>query len=217
MSAVTTRRLVNPRAAASPSIYSRCECEFDTATICEFGNCRAIHSDSEPQPQPSSRIDWPSARSACSTVWRSASSSASCSVEAGSLVETRGIFAVRAEHVARRTPPALRNAGRWPRRYVRRWRAPPSRRRTTASLSASPLASRVAVREHSRWIAARMTRSGSGTRSAVPMIGDDSGSPCDRLPLSLVAAERTRWCATDSRGSARRASAASALPAAGCR
>ena len=49
------------------------------------GNCRAIHSDSEPQPQPSSRIDCPSARSACSTVWRSASSSASCSVEAASL------------------------------------------------------------------------------------------------------------------------------------
>ena len=39
-----------------------------------------------------------------------------------------------------------------------------------ASLSALPLASRVAVREHSRWIAARITMSGSGTRSAVPMI-----------------------------------------------
>jgi hypothetical protein len=33
----------------------RCECEFDTATTFEFGNRRAIHSDSEPQPQPS----WP--------------------------------------------------------------------------------------------------------------------------------------------------------------
>jgi hypothetical protein len=39
-----------------------------------------------------------------------------------------------------------------------------------ASLSALPLASLVAVREHSRWTAARTTRSGSGTRSAVPMI-----------------------------------------------
>ena len=39
-----------------------------------------------------------------------------------------------------------------------------------ASLSALPVASRVAVREHSRWIAARMMTSGSGTRSAVPMI-----------------------------------------------
>ena len=39
-----------------------------------------------------------------------------------------------------------------------------------ASLSALPLASLVAVREHSRWIAARMMTSGSGTRSAVPMI-----------------------------------------------
>jgi len=41
-----------------------------------------------------------------------------------------------------------------------------------ASLSALPLASRVAVREHSRWIAARMMRSGSGTRSAVPIVQD---------------------------------------------
>ena len=51
----------------------------------ECGNCRAIHNDSEPQPQPSSRIDWPSAISACSTVWRSASSSASCKLDSGSL------------------------------------------------------------------------------------------------------------------------------------
>ena len=41
-----------------------------------------------------------------------------------------------------------------------------------ASLSASALASRVAVREHSRWMAARTTTSGNGTRSAVPMILD---------------------------------------------
>jgi hypothetical protein len=41
-----------------------------------------------------------------------------------------------------------------------------------ASLSVSPLASRVAVREHNRWTAVRITRSGSGTRSAVPMILD---------------------------------------------
>ena len=39
-----------------------------------------------------------------------------------------------------------------------------------ASLSVLPVASRVAVREQSRWIAARMTTSGSGTRSAVPMM-----------------------------------------------
>ena len=39
-----------------------------------------------------------------------------------------------------------------------------------ASLSALPIASRVAVREHSRWIAARMTTSGSGTRSAVTIM-----------------------------------------------
>ena len=72
----------SPVVAVSNSNSQR---EFDTAVISEWGNCRAIHSDSEPQPQPSSRIDWPSARSACSTVWRSASSSASCKVEAGSL------------------------------------------------------------------------------------------------------------------------------------
>ena len=86
------------------------------------------------------------------------------------LVEARRIFAVRARARARRTPPALRSAARWPRRCTRRWRARPSRRRTSASLSASPLASRAAVREHSRWIAARMMTSGSGTRSAVPMM-----------------------------------------------
>jgi hypothetical protein len=41
-----------------------------------------------------------------------------------------------------------------------------------ASLSALPPASRVAVREQSWWIAARMMASGSGTRSAVPMIDE---------------------------------------------
>jgi hypothetical protein len=39
-----------------------------------------------------------------------------------------------------------------------------------ASVAALPSAIRAAVREHSRWIAARMMRSGSGTHSAVPMI-----------------------------------------------
>jgi hypothetical protein len=39
-----------------------------------------------------------------------------------------------------------------------------------ASLSALPAASLVAVREHIRWMAARTMASGSGTRSAVPMI-----------------------------------------------
>ncbi len=38
--------------------------EFDTAVMRAFGNCSAIHKDSEPQPQPSSRIDWPSASAA---------------------------------------------------------------------------------------------------------------------------------------------------------
>jgi hypothetical protein len=41
-----------------------------------------------------------------------------------------------------------------------------------ASLSAFPVASRVAVREHSRLIAARTMTSGNGTRSAVPMMVD---------------------------------------------
>jgi hypothetical protein len=39
-----------------------------------------------------------------------------------------------------------------------------------ASLSAFPVASLVAVREQSWWMAARIMASGSGTRSAVPMI-----------------------------------------------
>ena len=85
MSAVITLRFDRSRDAASLSMYWRCEFELDTATTCAFGNCRAIHSDSDPQPQPSSRIACPSAKSACSTVWRSASSSASCKVDAGSL------------------------------------------------------------------------------------------------------------------------------------
>ncbi len=59
MSAVITFRFFNPRRAASPMMYSRCELEFDTAVIRACGNCRAANSDSEPQPQPSSRIDLP--------------------------------------------------------------------------------------------------------------------------------------------------------------
>src|SRR3954453_15903859 len=49
------------------------------------------------------------------------------------------------------------------------WRAAISSAKE-ASLSALPLASLVAVREHSRWIAARITMSGSGTRSTAPII-----------------------------------------------
>ncbi|MGY4346217.1 hypothetical protein ACVWXM_002684 [Bradyrhizobium sp. GM7.3] len=42
-----------------------------------------------------------------------------------------------------------------------------------AASSAPPSADRrVTVREHRRWIAARITTSGNGTRSAVPMIAD---------------------------------------------
>ena len=29
------------------AIYSACEIELETATTCEFGNCRAIHSEIE--------------------------------------------------------------------------------------------------------------------------------------------------------------------------
>ena len=115
---------------ASPSMYSRCEREFDTAMTREFGNCRAIHSDSEPQPQPSSRIDWPSARSACSAVWRSASSSASRNVRGRRPYRSRRNIFASAPARGRRTPPAPHNAAHWPRRYVLRWRGPPFRRRT---------------------------------------------------------------------------------------
>ena len=101
MSAVTTRRFFKPRACGLRlDIFALRMSNSTPRQSANCGNCRAIHSDSEPQPQPSSRIDWPSARSACSTVWRSASSSASCSVDVRLLVEAGGIFAVRAEHAA---------------------------------------------------------------------------------------------------------------------
>src|ERR1700750_2768245 len=45
-------------------------------------------------------------------------------------------------------------------------------RAKAAPRSLLPLARRMAVREHSRWIAARMITSGSGTRSAVSMMAD---------------------------------------------
>src|ERR1700687_2790903 len=99
MSAVITRRFISPRATPSPWIYIRCACEFDTAVTCDFGNCRAIHSDSEPQPQPSSRIDCPSARSACSTVWRSLLLGV-LQRRRRLLVEARRVFAVRAQYVS---------------------------------------------------------------------------------------------------------------------
>ena len=213
MSAVTTRRFVKPRAAASPSMYSRCECEFDTAVICEFGNCRAIHSDSEPQPQPSSRIDCPSARSACSTVWRSASSSASCRVDGRLLVEARGIFAVRAEHVreeCRRHLVMLGIGGvgvfgDGARRHLAGERGVASRHRRSAS--------RVAVREHSRW----MRGADDDVRQRHAFGGADDRGDEAHVDHSLfaAAAERTCWCATDSRDSARRASAASAASSGG--
>src|SRR6202158_2370812 len=97
MSAVTTRRFFNPRPAALRTIYSRCVYEFDTAVTSPFGNCRAIHSDSEPQPQPSSRIDCPSARSACSTVWRRLLLGV-LQRRRRLLVEARRVFAVRPQY-----------------------------------------------------------------------------------------------------------------------
>jgi hypothetical protein len=42
----------------------RCGAELETAVMRAFGNCCAIHNVSDPQPQPSSRMSWPSARPA---------------------------------------------------------------------------------------------------------------------------------------------------------
>jgi hypothetical protein len=83
----------------------------------------------------------------------------------GLLVEAGGVFEVWAEHLRRRRA-APRRAGCWPRRPVWRWR--PFRRQTRHRPRRSPW--RAAVREHRRWIAARIMTSGSRTRSAVPMI-----------------------------------------------
>ncbi len=41
-------------------MYSRCECEFETAVNLLFGYLSAIHKVSEPQPQPNSSTRWPS-------------------------------------------------------------------------------------------------------------------------------------------------------------
>src|SRR5450830_1186925 len=80
MSRVITSTLNRPRLLASVVMYSRCECEFETAVILLSGYCDAIHNVSEPQPQPSSRILCPFLMPACSQVIFSASVSASSSV-----------------------------------------------------------------------------------------------------------------------------------------
>ena len=59
---------------------SRCEAEFETATIVAFGNVSAMKSVSEPHPHPSSRIRWPSSSRARETVSSSIAPSASVSV-----------------------------------------------------------------------------------------------------------------------------------------
>ena len=52
----------------------------NTARMVARGKCCAMYSVSEPQPQPSSRMRWPSARPARSQVIASADSSASARV-----------------------------------------------------------------------------------------------------------------------------------------
>ena len=59
---------------------SRCEFELDTAVTELPGKCSAIHSESDTQPPPSSRIFCPSASPARSHVTASADASASASV-----------------------------------------------------------------------------------------------------------------------------------------
>ena len=159
-----------------------------------------MHSDSEPQPQPSSRIDWPSARSACSTVWRSASSSASSSVDAAPCRSRRSICGA-ARAPARRTPAAPRNAARWRRRRARRWRAPPCRGRTRRRCPRCRRRACVACATRAAGCAARMTT--IGQRHAFGGVDDrrrsrlmSTSSISDQ---SAAAAERTCWYATGRR------------------
>ena len=79
-SAVRTVTLVSPRCAARSRMCCRCVDEFETATIRAWGYRSAIHSVSEPQPQPSSRMSCPSARPARRHVSSSIASSAASSV-----------------------------------------------------------------------------------------------------------------------------------------
>jgi hypothetical protein len=76
-SRVITSMFFRPRSAARASMNAFWVREFDTAVMRAFGNRAAIHSVSEPQPQPSSRIRSPSARRARSQVRASMRASAS--------------------------------------------------------------------------------------------------------------------------------------------
>ena len=76
-SQVSTRTLSRPRSAAFLRIFSRWVELLDTAVMRDAGYCSAIHSVSEPQPQPSSSTSWPSTSSARSQVSRSIAASAS--------------------------------------------------------------------------------------------------------------------------------------------
>ena len=59
--AVTTSRLASPRRRASPRMNARWLAEFETApTTREAGKCSAAQREKLPQPQPSSRMRWPS-------------------------------------------------------------------------------------------------------------------------------------------------------------
>ncbi len=68
MFTVRTSTFVRPRAASWESIWIFWVRELETAVILAFGKCAAIHRVSDPQPQPSSRIRWPSSSPARSQV-----------------------------------------------------------------------------------------------------------------------------------------------------
>ena len=162
MSAVTTRRLRRPRAAASASMKARCECELETAVIRARGN-RSRHPQRQRAPAAAELEDAlavgevrrgrRSRRSASLLGLRPAWSSAS------GRSSTNICAAARAR--GRRTPPAPRNAGRWPPRHVRRWRAPPSAGRIRAS---------------ARGVAAREPPRGAAD-TAQPIAGADQPRP----------------------------------------
>jgi hypothetical protein len=63
-SQVTISRFFRPRSAARASMNCFWVREFETPVMRALGYFSAIHSDSEPQPQPSSRMRSPSARRA---------------------------------------------------------------------------------------------------------------------------------------------------------
>ena len=189
-----------------------------------FGKRSAIHNVSDPQPQPSSRIDWPSAQFArarrTARAWRlplrRAIRRPSRNSNSNTSVACRG--------TARKSAPAIRSAARWPRRYGSRL----ARARSSSMRCCTAL--RHGDRIAAAFLAQAAARKGDECRSGSPHRAANRARPSrsDRpyavrcghsIPTSSGSCvtlfrkprnEHAGACA-DTRGSRRRANAAPAL------